>query len=277
LSAQATRAPSAREVGVWLGALAASALGTLLLGVVAPFVPLPVTETAWGALASFALAFAWVSAEVLAVGALVPHLAPRHAWLPVVLAAPLVALGIAAPAPSLGATAIVAPLLLGAGTALGAVVGARIQHPGHLGVVAYVSSVADLTSVFHEAGPSARILESAPALAVLAVGAPMPGTADVSPILGVGDVILVGLYLAACRVHGLATSRTRVALGIGLGLTFVVLVVVARAIPALPLLGLAIVLAHPETRLPPTHERKQALAGVVVVTALAAWLWLGSR
>lgn len=262
---------------MWLGALASSALGTLLLGVVAPLVPLPVTETAWAAIASFALAFVWVSTEVLAVGALAPRLAPKHVWLPVLLAAPLLALGVAAPAPSLGATALVAPLLLGAGTALGAMVGARIQHPGHLGVVAYVSSVADLTSVFHEAGPSAQILESAPALAVLAVGAPVPGTADVSPILGVGDVILVGLYLAACRAHGLATSRTLVALAIGLGLTFVVLVALARAIPALPLLGLAVVVAHPEARLPPTHERAQALAGVVVVTALAAWLWLGPR
>jgi hypothetical protein len=153
-------------------------------------------------------------------------------------------------------------------------VGARVQHAGHLGVVAYVSSIADLTSVFHESGPSAQILESAPTLAVLAVGAPMPGTADVSPILGVGDVVFVGLYLAACRAHGLARSRTLLALAVALGLTFVVLVALARPVPALPMLGLAIVLAHPQTRWPPASERKQALLGMFAVTALAAWAWL---
>lgn len=274
MSARATGAPGAREIGVWLGALAASAVGTSSLGLVSPLFPLPIADATWAAVASFALAFVWVSTEVLVVGAMTPRLTPGQAWVPVLFAIPLVALGIAAPPPSLAATALVACLLLGAGTALGALIGARIQHPGHLGVVAYVSSVADTTSVLHEAGPSAQIVEHAPTLALLAVGAPMPGTTDVSPILGVGDVVLVALYLTACRAHGLSVLRTRAALAAGLGLTFVVLLALARAIPALPLLGLAIVLAHPETRLPPAHERKQALAGLVAVTALAAWVWL---
>lgn len=255
-------------------ALGAAALGTGLFALVAPHVPLPVYDASWAAVVAFALAFGWVAAEVLAVAALTPRLSPRALWLPLVLALPLVALGVLAPPPSIAATTAVATLLLAAGTSAGAVLGERIQHAGHLGVVAYVSSLADLTSVLHESGPSAQILESAPTLAVLAIGAPMPGTPDLSPILGIGDVVFVGLYLAASHKHGLPVARTLVALGLGLALTFVVVVALARPIPALPFLGLAVVLVHPRAWLPPPHERKQALVGVLAFTALAAWIWL---
>jgi hypothetical protein len=272
--AHAADALAAIPARPWWAALGACALGTTLFALAAPHAPLPVHYASWAAIVAFALAFGWVAAEVLAVAALTPRLSPRALGLSLTLALPLVALGVLAPGPSIVATAGVAALLLGAGTSAGAALGERIQHAGHLGVVAYVSSLADLVSVLHESGPSAQILESAPTLAVLAVGAPMAGTPDLSPILGIGDVVFVALYLAAARKHGLPFARTVAALAVGLALTFVVVVALARPIPALPFLGLGVVLAHPRAWLPPPHERRQALVGVLVFTALAAWLWL---
>jgi len=267
-------AVSAKEVARWIAALGSAALGTLAIGLLAPWMPLPVEDATWAAMLSFAVAFAWVSTETLVVGALTPALGPRSSWVFALLAFSLVAVASLGPAPSVAATSAVALLLLGAGSSLGAIVGRRVEHAGYLGVVAYVSSIADLTSVLHESGPSAQILESAPTLAVLAVGAPMLGTADVSPILGVGDVIFVALYLAAAARHRLPWRRTLVALSLALAVTFAVLLLLAQPIPALPFLGLAMVLAHRETWLPPARERRQALAGVVVATLVVAVVWL---
>ena len=95
-----------------------------------------------------------------------------------------------------------------------------------------------------------------------------------TPILGVGDVVLAALYLAAATKHGLSRARTLAALAAGFTATFVALLLLERALPALPFLGLAIVLAHPEARLPPREERRQAAIGILVIVALAAWLWL---
>lgn len=256
-------------------ALLACAAASLGAAAIAPHVGLPVTTEAWAARASFAAAFALVSGEILVVATLASPLRGPVALTPaLLLAAGLGALALVGPAPGAWAAAVVAMLLLGAGSTLGAFVGNRIQHAGHLGVVAIVSSIADVTSVFHEAGPTAQILESAPTLAWLAIAAPMLGTTDVTPILGVGDVVLAALYVAAATKHGLSRARTLVALAAGFVSTFAALLLLERALPALPFLGAAIVLAHPQARLPPREERRQAALGILAIAALAGWLLL---
>jgi len=261
-----------------LARLAAALLGcagaSVGLAAIAPHVGLPVTTQAWAARASFAFAFAFVTSEMLLVAALA---APLHGPRALAFSAGMAAgLGVvAAVQPTAGAwvSALVALLLLGAGSALGAFVGNHVLHVGHLGVVALVSSLADALSVFHESGPTAQILESAPTLALLAIAAPMPGTPDIPPILGVGDVVVAALYVAAATKHGLSRARTVVALGAGLAVTLGSVLLFERALPALPFLGAAVVVAHPAARLPPREERREAAIGIAVVVALAAWLW----
>lgn len=257
-----------------LGAVAA-ALATFGLGLLSPLVPWPIQTSALAARAAFVLAFSWVAAEVLAIAWLARR--TRAPWLGLTIAVALGALittAVTAHGASLGGTAIVCAALLASGASAGALVGARIQHPGHLGVVAIVSSVADLVSVFHESGPTAQIAQSAPALSLLALAAPMLGTGDLPPLLGVGDVVMASLYASAAARFGLPEGRTWVALAAGLAGAMIAVLWLEIALPALPFLGLAMIVAHPRVRVPPPHERRRAALGVALVVGVAAWILL---
>ncbi len=259
--------------------LAACSLGvaTFLLSIVSAHVPFPIETEPLAARAAFVLAFVWVSTECLVGARLARDVTPRRLAITGALGTiALVALAVLGAPPSAMTTSLVGALLVLAGASAGGWVGTRIQHPGHLGVVAIVSSIADAASVFHEAGPTAQILESAPTLSLLTLGAPMLGTSDVPPILGVGDVVMSALYAAAAAKHALAERRTWLALGGGLAIAMIAVLVLELPLPALPFLGLAMLVAHPEARLPPVHERRQAAVGVVLLVVLVAYLTLRS-
>jgi hypothetical protein len=229
-------------------------------------------------LASFLVGFGCVAGAAIGVGAVAP--APRARW----------ALALVFPAACLGAVAAVGPrpsgplwvglvtaALLGGGTLAGGLVGGRVQRPGHLMVVAYVSSLADLYSVFAPSGPSAQVVDSERALAVLALSWPLPTGphgVEAMPLLGVGDVIMTAVYLAASRGLDLGRVRTAVALAFGYAVVVGTLLWRGEAVPALPMLGLAIVLAHPRARHLPRTEWRTALLGVAAVTATFCALWM---
>lgn len=274
-TSRGTPAASTRAHVVLLLAIVVSGLATFALALVSPLVPWPIETSALAARAAFVLAFAWVGAETLVLASLARGTSPSR--LAVTLAIALAALlALALTTGSIGAAgpALVSAALLAAGASAGALVGGRIQHPGHLGVVAIVSSVADVVSVFHEAGPTAQIAESAPTLSLLALSAPMLGTSDVPPLLGVGDVVMAALYASAAARFALSELRTWTALALGLAAAMLAVLLLELALPALPFLGLAMITAHPEARLPPPHERRQAALGITLVLAVAAWILL---
>src|SRR5690606_13949183 len=151
---------------------------------------------------------------------------------------------------------------LGAGTRIGASIGHAIEAPGHLLVVASVSALVDGLSVLHPKGPTAQILEMEVALSILALPWPILGTPIIQPTLGVGDVVFGGLYLAAARRHELPLGKTAAALAVGLTLAFVTAALLSRAIPALPFMGAAVLLAHPEARRLPPADRVAAAIGI---------------
>lgn len=159
-------------------------------------------------------------------------------------------------------------------TLLGAVVGGAIEHPGQLVFVAIVSSAADVFSVFHPSGPSAAIVHSEVALSVLALPWPMLGTPFIEPFLGGGDVVFTSLYVASSRRHALSSARTGIALTLGFAVTMVAVVALEVAVPALPFLGLAMVVAHPQARRPPERDRLRGYAVAAVVVAVVAGLLL---
>ncbi len=252
--------------GRWLASIVAAPLALALVASIAPRVPL-------APLPAYLLAFACVAAEVLCAAALAPRLRARAlAWLVVPLgsSAGVVALGDALP--ELAAAALVTSSLLFAGTLLGSVVGGAVEHAGHLVIVAVVSALVDVFSVLHPSGPTAQIVRIEAAVSVLALPWPMLGTARVEPILGIGDVTFAAIYLAAARRHALSRRRTLLALACGLAVTLVVVVVAERGVPALPFLGAAFVLAHPEARRVPPGDRRAALLGVVGIVLLFAAL-----
>ena len=85
---------------------------------------------------------------------------------------------------------------------------------------------------------------------------------------------MAALYFSAVRLHALSMSKTAWALGVALALTFVSTVLFDRALPALPLMGGAIVLAHPQARRLPEHERTLGVVGMGAVSLVFALLAL---
>lgn len=260
-----------RPILRYLAALFAPALVLVALALVAPFVPVAAD---WLAL-SVVFAFACVSAEVLLSSAAAPALPPRAL---VFLALPVTALlalaFLGASVPPLVAASIVTVALLAAGTLVGTVVGRAIEHAGHLIVVAAVSSLVDAFSVLHPQGPTAQIVRVETALSLLVLPWPILGTDDVQPLLGVGDVAFAAIYVAVSRRHELPVGRTVLALACGLAVTLGVVALTGRPTPALPFLGAAVVIAHPEARALPRADRVKALLGLCVLAVLFGGLFL---
>jgi hypothetical protein len=166
--------------------------------------------------------------------------------------------------------------LLTLGTALGSQIGQRVKQPGHLLFVALVSALADTWSVTQPGGVSQQISQAPAALDWLALSWPLLGTRDIVPLLGVGDVVFVALYLGATRAHQLKLSRTLFALLAGFTLTIGCVLALERPIPVLPWLGICFVCAHPPARRVDTDDMRR---GLWVLTALAGAfaLWVLRR
>jgi hypothetical protein len=221
---------------------------------------------------AFLSGFAAVALSAVLTAAACPPVQPRALLALAFPAAALFALALRPAAPDLtGALIVTAALLVGAGL-IGGAVGRAIEHPGQLVFVAVVSSAADAGSVFHPSGPSAVMAQSQAALSLVALPWPMLGTPAIEPLLGAGDVVFTALYLASARRHGLPWRRTMVALMLAYAATAAVVLALETAVPALPLLGLAVVIAHPEARQPRAADRRRgvlvSIAAVVGVTAL---------
>jgi len=220
------------------------------------------------------LSFTCVCGSVLAASSVAPSGSLwRLAWVFVPVFAIAAVAMTDARASNPGAVMLITVSLLAIGTLAGGLIGGRIQHPGHLLVVAYVSSLADIFSVLHRDGVSARIVAAEAILVLAAMGWPLFGTSELPPMLGVGDIVLTALYVTTARAHKLGVKQMVLALSVGYSATLVSLFVFARAIPALPFLGAAVI-----ALVPPAHRLRRedlpaAILGMTTLTALFAWLW----
>jgi len=224
--------------------------------------------------AGFTVAFGAVSAETLLVASVAPIARARWALLSVLLSA-CAAVGLHGAAPSALSGALLTLALLLGGSALGAALGARIEHAAHLLAVALVSGLADMWSA--QAGPTARMVESAIAaperLALFALPWPLWGTGSIQPVLGVGDVVFVALYMAAFRRHGLSLTRAWRGMGAGLALGLLSLLVFERAVPLLPMIGAGAVLSDRRARALERRERVMVWAVTAVLAGVLVTRW----
>jgi hypothetical protein len=224
-------------------------------------------------LAAYEIGFGAVVASALACALICPPVQKRDLWLALLPAAVLCGVALAQP-PEFGAAIVVTIALLLGGTLIGGAVGFAIEHPGHLIFVAIVSAAADAASVFHPSGPSAAIVQSKHALSLLALPWPMLGTHQLEPFLGVGDVIFTSLYIASTRRHALPIWRSALGLTLGYVVTMVTVVALEATVPALPFLGLGIVLAQPAARRPPLPDRARGYTLAALVVGIVAALLL---
>jgi hypothetical protein len=216
--------------------------------------------------AAYVAGFTAVTASAIATAWACPRFPKRALGSLAIPCGALLVLSFVGASELLTAASVTAALLLGA-TLLGAVVGGAIEHPGHLLFVAIVSAAADTLSLFHPNGPTAAIAQSKAALSLLALPWPMLGTPNIEPFLGAGDVVFTALYIATSRRHALSLPKTVAALTLAYAVTMVAVVALESPVPVLPLLGLAIVLAHPEARRPPPRDRMRGFTFAALVVA----------
>jgi hypothetical protein len=171
---------------------------------------------------------------------------------------------------------LVTALVLITGGLVGGYVGGLLEHPGMLMVVAYVAALGDCFSVMHPNGLTAKVLAAPRLLSVLALSSPVLGTAEVVPMVGIGDVALLAIFVVGARATGLSVRRTLIALACALATVAACVELGRVALPAVPFMSAAVVLAHREVRtLPPALARRIAINLLVVTLALGALLLAG--
>ncbi len=148
-----------------------------------------------------------------------------------------------------------APFKVAAAVSLGYLLGLQLDRAWILVLVAGLAFVADIWSVF--AGPSRVIIDRAPGVLDYAlIHFPALGTGDPGVALGMSDLVFLGLFTVGSAVNGLRPRLTFAAMVVSLAVTFAVTLLTERALPALPLLGLAFVVANADLLWRRLRERR---------------------
>jgi len=175
---------------------------------------------------------ALAATAVLSLERLAARPAPRAAALVGVAAIPALAFEAA----GIEAVATPAKLVLAAG--LGFLLAGLLETAWQLAIIAAIALAVDVASVL--AGPSAALVQHAPrALDAVALHLPAWGQ-DREVLVGPADAIFFGAFVAAAAALGLRRRATAAALAAALEATVVIAVAVGRALPALPLMVIAL-------------------------------------
>jgi hypothetical protein len=255
---------SAKSVPRFIAGLALAPVVLSLATWLAPRLPLaPGTQD----LATFASAVATVIAGLFVLSA---------GWLPARgrLVVGAVAASIIGALAIFGVQSALAVILVGSslvalGHTVGHAVGSRIEHPGHLLPACVVAACVDLASVIHPQGPTHAVVSSQRALDLLTLTFPVLGTPAFAPSIGVGDMVFVALVLGTAVRHRISTIRVALLAGAGLVLAGLASALLEAAVPALPAIGLCVVLGVGESRQLKRRDRKTATVFMVGAVTLA--------
>lgn len=248
-------------------------LALAALGIVAPLALLAVasphfTLSPW---ASFALSFGASSLGITLCAALAPSdwlCETRVAARVALVGALLVGLSLLLPPRLSGLSGSLGLALVS--LCVGAIVGRRVESVGHLPAVFLVSSAMDLWSVTSPSGPTHAVTRNPALLRLLTVSAVPPGDTVPHPVIGFADVAFAALYLSAVARFALPMKRAAALVFVGLAASGALAMTLQRPVPALPLLGAAVVLGLPETwRVPRRDRTATALAGLLLAVSLA--------
>jgi hypothetical protein len=157
-----------------------------------------------------------------------------------------------------------------AATALGTLIGSRVESPGHVLPVALLSAAVDLWSVTAASGPTHAILSRPTLLRLLTITVAVPPSRLPEPQIGFGDVVFSALYVAIGVRFALSRMRTTLALTLGIAAAGLASAFLEAPVPALPMLGLAMVLLHPQARRVPPEDRRVTAATALLLVASAA-------
>lgn len=171
---------------------------------------------------------------------------------------------------SVAAAVAVDTALVAAAWAIGTSIGRRIEHPGHLLPACVVVACADAASLVSRFGPTHAIAESERALSVVAVAFPVPGTSDVAPALGVGDLVFIAIVFGAVAAHRLSLVRAALLAWLGTLAAGAASAFFEAAVPALVPIAAAVVIGIPEARKVRPRERRAASLAMVIAASVAS-------
>jgi len=174
---------------------------------------------------------------------------PRRVTLCIAAVAAATLVGIAVAQPRSGAAMLAADTsLVSLAWALGASLGRRVQHAGHLLPASVVAASADLVSVLSPEGPSHAIATSDRALSVLAIWFPVPASVAVAPALGIGDLLFMGLVMGVAVAHDLPYGRAVLCCAWGTALAGSAAAILGVPVPALLPIAAAVLVGLPAAR-----------------------------
>jgi hypothetical protein len=159
--------------------------------------------------------------------------------------------------------------LVSAAWAVGASLGRRVQHVGHLLPACVVAASADVVSLVSPEGPSHAIANSERALSVLAIWFPVPASTALAPALGVGDLLFIALVLGVALAHGLPYARTVLCCAVGTALAGLAAAIFGVAVPALLPIAGAVIIGLPPARSLRVVDRKAARWSMLIAVAVA--------
>ncbi|MHB1344533.1 MAG: hypothetical protein ACYCX3_09270 [Thermoleophilia bacterium] len=144
---------------------------------------------------------------------------------------------------ALGWLVLAVPFKVVFAAGMGRLLGRQVGQPLWLALVAAVALIADIWSVF--AGPTRAVVEQAPGfLDYLLVHFPVLGHSGSGMGLGMSDVIFLALFAAGSARAGLRPVAGFAAMACSLPVTVAVALVWKSALPALPFLSIAFLLAN---------------------------------
>ena len=142
-----------------------------------------------------------------------------------------------------GLLGMAAPFKIVAAVSAGYLLALQLDQAWILLLIAVLALFADIWSVF--AGPTKAVVEKAPGLLdyllihFAGLGSNLPGVA-----LGMSDLVFLGLFTVGSRTTGLRPRASFAAMLLSLVVTFAVTMGTRRSLPALPLLGVAFIIAN---------------------------------
>lgn len=226
-----------------------------------------------GELAALVTAYLLTTAVIVASVSVAPstQMTERPTALRLGVAAVALALLSSRMPPAVGGVVGSFAVLLG-GATLGSKVAGGVLHPGHLLPVALLSAAVDLWSVSAPQGVTHQITQTPSLLNLLTLRVAIPPSRAPEPMIGFGDVVFAALYHHVSRRLGLPLWRTRAALAAGLVLAGVAALVaeLPGGVPALPFLGVTVVLSQRATWSVPERDRRATWFAAAVLAASVA-------
>lgn len=229
----------------------------------------------WGPMLAYCLSFCTLSAIVmLSAWSQAPHWEQRSGFFPVMGGIGIVVLLMSTTLSGHVFSLIVGYALLVACTVTGVLIGRRIVDPGYLWPLTIVMVAFDLWSVGSAAGVTQTLVlepEATATRAILVLSFPILGL-GVEPVLGIGDVIVVGLFFSSVYHLGLSLRSLSIGLASGFLCCLVSLVIFQVPLPALAFIAPLGVGALGRAARPAARDVATALIFCLVGLSLLHWL-----